>query len=155
MRCCCAYACVQCVRERIPTRSASLMEMLSSYTAVVSTQVASIDLVDHEPWLQLDRESGDLLGKACWDLNIPLFLVQVAYLAMGCALLWVVPCYGLCLAMGCALLWAVPCYGFCLAMGCALLWVVPCYGLCLAMGCALLWAVQPISITSCACKQTG
>merc|ERR1712183_1030525 len=36
--------------------------MLSSYTAVVATQ--------------LDLESRQLLGALCWQLNIPLFLVQ-------------------------------------------------------------------------------
>lgn len=37
--------------------------MLSAYTAVVATQ--------------LDAESRQLLAATCWQLNIPLFLVQV------------------------------------------------------------------------------
>lgn len=43
-------------------RSPSITEMLSAYTAVVATQ--------------LDAESRQLLAATCWQLNIPLFLVQ-------------------------------------------------------------------------------
>eukprot|EP00656_Telonema_subtile_P005339 TRINITY_DN12427_c0_g1_i2.p1 TRINITY_DN12427_c0_g1~~TRINITY_DN12427_c0_g1_i2.p1 ORF type:complete len:434 (+),score=112.86 TRINITY_DN12427_c0_g1_i2:261-1562(+) len=43
-------------------QSPSLVEMLSSYTAVVATQ--------------LDNQCRGLLAEVCWQLNIPLFLVH-------------------------------------------------------------------------------
>jgi len=43
-------------------RSSELAEMLGGYTAVIATQ--------------LDSECREILAEACWQLNVPLFLVQ-------------------------------------------------------------------------------